>query len=419
MDPLDPDYEPTKRGKEQRPGRHQTDSSGRGRGVRDSAQETASSPYIANAAYAVPPPPPGPPPGAPPIQSSWIEHRTSEGKIYYYNSITRESRWTRPDVTVAKSSNPNTANQTSIESPIAPPTQVANGGTNDTPKVQKEQALGIKRLLSSDWAIVLTNKDHEFFYNLNTMERSWEMPDEIGDLVGQLIADAMGVNLNDYESDEPAAEEEKPEEQWPRLRSSSPTNEGAHIQDLASQDDRKRKVDDLAAVPDENAKKQKTAEPAQPPEVSTDKDGHSSINSDEKEKAQQFTQFLRDKNVSPYSTWEVELPALVRDPRYTFSKTGLKIYFSVIPTAKRRKQLYEEYCVVRVAELRDEKPTKVDDAKTIFKRLLEEEVTSKMRWTDFSYRFRRNDRFLGIKPKDREKLFSEHISALKRTQSRS
>lgn len=39
-----------------------------------------------------------PPPGfAPPSTSEWSEHKSPDGRTYYYNSITKQSAWEKPD----------------------------------------------------------------------------------------------------------------------------------------------------------------------------------------------------------------------------------------------------------------------------------------------------------------------------------
>lgn len=45
-----------------------------------------------------PPPPSGPAPSAPcpVLPAGWTEHNTASGQVYYYNSATGQSMWTRP-----------------------------------------------------------------------------------------------------------------------------------------------------------------------------------------------------------------------------------------------------------------------------------------------------------------------------------
>lgn len=38
-----------------------------------------------------------PPPGFPPPTCEWSEHKSPDGRTYYYNSITKQSAWEKPD----------------------------------------------------------------------------------------------------------------------------------------------------------------------------------------------------------------------------------------------------------------------------------------------------------------------------------
>jgi pre-mRNA-processing factor 40 len=36
-------------------------------------------------------------PFAPPGAAAWQEHRTTDGRVYYYNSQTKVTQWTKPE----------------------------------------------------------------------------------------------------------------------------------------------------------------------------------------------------------------------------------------------------------------------------------------------------------------------------------
>lgn len=38
-----------------------------------------------------------PPPGFPQSTCEWSEHKSPDGRTYYYNSITKQSAWEKPD----------------------------------------------------------------------------------------------------------------------------------------------------------------------------------------------------------------------------------------------------------------------------------------------------------------------------------
>ncbi|TPX69936.1 hypothetical protein SpCBS45565_g02103 [Spizellomyces sp. 'palustris'] len=385
MDPLDPEYDPasprTRPPQRQRPPRQLPVS-----------QSGAASPGNGQPPIRPPPPPPGPPL----VHLAWSEHRDPNGSFYYYNSITKESRWERP----AEYRPPPPPPRPSMAAAPAhqipqPSTQLIPAGTDEnserkvaSPSVPaSEHPIGIKKLPSTKWAIVLTSKDHEFFYNLETKESVWDMPDEIGDLIGQLIAEAMGVDIGE-DGDEVYSEAELEEEPNEVMDEEIDVN--------ATGTASKRKAEDNEEA-EAGAKRRKGDEA---PEPSGDDAKAETLTQEQKN--EEFTKLLREMDVSPYSTWEKELPKIIHDRRYT-----------LIGTLKERKQVFDQYCKVRVVELREEKKHKVKDTKEAYLSLLKVEVTYRTRWDDFSRKFKRDERFAQFDAKEREPLFKAHIAALK------
>ena len=41
-----------------------------------------------------------------PLPDGWSEHKTADGRVYYHNSLTNESKWTMPTVTTPTSTTP-------------------------------------------------------------------------------------------------------------------------------------------------------------------------------------------------------------------------------------------------------------------------------------------------------------------------
>lgn len=58
------------------------------------------------------------------------------------------------------------------------------GNSEDIPRV-------FKRLPGSPWLIVQTTLNHVFYYNPETRAKTWDLPPEVEDIVGELIALAM------------------------------------------------------------------------------------------------------------------------------------------------------------------------------------------------------------------------------------
>ncbi|KAJ3321641.1 transcription elongation regulator [Blyttiomyces sp. JEL0837] len=346
-------------------------------------------------------PPQGPPlpPGPPPEHKAWKEFIGPNGIPYYYNSVTKKSVWERPaeyeppppppgpPPPSALRAAPGTAPGTApgIAPGIAPGaganplvTGMQEPQNSEAADSGKEKAVALKKLPNTAWVIVLTSLDNEYYLNLQTREATWEMPDDIGELIGQILA-GPGDMEDDDEQDVPDQDDAEGND-LDNLPEGDPSSVSAGV---------KRKADDIDETSrDSELKKAKAAPPAE-------------LTLEQKKK--EFEALLRETDVNPFSTWEKELPKFAHDPRYT-----------LLPNIKDRKYTFENFCKIRGIEVREEKKLKSKDAKGTFMQLLEENTDQRSMWEDFAKKFRKDSRFLGITDeRDRKALFKEHVNGIK------
>ncbi|GFT76535.1 transcription elongation regulator 1 [Nephila pilipes] len=118
----------------------------------------------------------------------------------------------------------------------------------------------------------------------------------------------------------------------------------------------------------------------------------------------QFKELLVQNNVSAFSTWEKELHKIVFDPRY------------LLITSRERKQVFEKYVKERADEERNEKRKRMKEHKEHFKKLLEEAaLTTKSTFSDFAQRYGKDERFKAIdKMRERESMFNDYLQDQRR-----
>lgn len=69
-----------------------------------------------------------------------------------------------------------------------------------------------KKIPFTPWSIVLTSLNHEFYFNVETMKSTWEIPDELADIIGHLVAMSLGIEIEEPSShQESEAVKRKPE----------------------------------------------------------------------------------------------------------------------------------------------------------------------------------------------------------------
>ncbi|GES80551.1 transcription elongation regulator 1-like [Rhizophagus clarus] len=378
------------------------------------------------------------PPFRPLLPSGWTEHRAPNGMFYYYNAATGQSTWERPILVpppppVGPPPGISVNMQLPSFQPISgvmpqqlqqnvPYTQQKDKSKD---KKKKEKAKGKRQIPDTKWYIVNTTEGNEFYYNSETKQSVWEVPEEIAEAVKvfkeQEEKDAQNQRSNDSASLKRKANDEEVSgsEDFKRAKGSVDDGEveGTELteDDIAFQlqfmeeqehqelmdgdsEDDNDKFDDPenAAGEEENS-------------ISKKQDKGKDVELSSEERVLMFKSLLKDMEVSPFAIWEKELPRIIHDERYT-----------LIPTLKQRKEIFDEYCKERVTELRAEKKNKAKNLseKDEYLKLLEEETTHRSHWDDFRRKFKRDPKFKNFSDdKEKEKIFRNHVKGLKEKES--
>ncbi|RUP44144.1 hypothetical protein BC936DRAFT_149882, partial [Jimgerdemannia flammicorona] len=422
-------------------------------------------------------PPPGfaPPPARPLLPPGWTEHRAPQGQIYWYNATTGQSTWERPPMPPLAhlmalgtmggpppglGGPPGVGGQPGIRPPggfgggpqmgqgiqqqqQAPPQQ------QKVKEKKKEKANAKKPIPGTLWQLVTTTEGHEFFFNKETKKSVWEAPEEVVEPLRKMREEEAALsNKRKLEGgdDESEGKRQKADEGDTQAAAAGGGAEGTELteDDIAWQlqfmdEDEREKL----GIDDEDQKSSRDGR-SQSPEVK--EQGQASgtkLNSNsellEDERVEQFTvcdefwcekkgcrrlgkgdgvvlipsliktfsslilqQLLREKDISPFATWEKELPKIIGDHRYT-----------LIKSLKQRKDLFDNFCRVLIAEKRAEKKNK-PAPKDLYQELLGAEATHRSHWDDFKHKFRKDARFTSVSDaKERERLFRDHVQVLR------
>ncbi|KAK4097719.1 hypothetical protein N658DRAFT_500141 [Parathielavia hyrcaniae] len=120
-----------------------------------------------------------------------------------------------------------------------------------------------------------------------------------------------------------------------------------------------------------------------------------------------FKDLLNDFGINPYSPWDklMEEGKIFDDARYT-----------VLPTTKARREVWEEWLRARIAQLREQRAKEEKkDPRLPYMAFLQEKATPKLYWPEFRRKYKKEDAMKDPKlsDKDREKWYREHINRLK------
>ncbi|KAJ5776280.1 uncharacterized protein N7511_001291 [Penicillium nucicola] len=408
----------------------------------------------------------------PPLPPGWTEHRAPTGHLYYYNSSTKQSTYTRPQaVPEPVPAAPNLSQATYdpetlpafSSTPYGPtgfgpgPAQVdqrhdsrgqggfrggrgyhdhRQRGPEDRPK--KKYAIPD----CAPWLLVKTKLGRRFVYNPDTNDSFWKFPPEV--LKGVVEFDRL-----EREKKEKKERGEEPEEPIKQALPSKQDNqteppkateetqgaeddddyEEVEVTDSEGEDDQpsKRARTESEGVQDqplefteEDMEYQLAAmgedyglDPGEYGEAGEEEweEGAEGLPLTEADAEALFRDLLDDFQINPFTTWEkvIEEGLIIEDPRYTAPSN-----------MKARREIFSNWTRDRIQYVREQKAKQEKtDPRIKYLALLQEHGTPKLYWPEFKRKYRKEPEMKDsqLSDKDREKFYREYISRLKQPES--
>ncbi|KAK6733078.1 hypothetical protein RB195_017067 [Necator americanus] len=369
---------------------------------------------------------------------AWNEYTAPDGRKYYYNSITQENTWDKPQVLIDKEAGKSpmdTSSPAPQAAPVAAAAAAATGATGLLPDAiaeaqAKAQAALAEYLAQSKtqaaqqhqpqpkktdekkdntrpvsstpvsgtaWCVVWTGDGKVFFYNPSTKTSVWERPPE---MYGRADVDVLVTKCPEVKKDEP-------EQQNANANDSdgSDDEEGEDGGPPKKKSRSERKKEALLAQQKKEKEKpvrqmlEKPVDPAVQAELQAQRDREKLPL---EERLLQFKAMLGEKGVATGSTFEKELSKIVFDPRY------------LLLSATERRACFDAYVREKLEQERAEKKRRMKEAKEKFQELLKEaELHGKSSFSSFGSKFGKDPRFKAVeKMRDREDLFNEYVGEL-------
>ncbi|KAJ8024892.1 Pre-mRNA-processing factor 40-like A [Holothuria leucospilota] len=314
----------------------------------------------------------------------WKEYKSDNGKVYYHNSQTKESKWTMPDE--LKKLKDMIANKEYEDS------DEESEGEEDESKTETEKTAEDSKVTeaakTSDTVAEGAADSEKAAVESNATGSEVSTKQEVAAAAAAQITAIMQGKQTEQptETQNDAATEEAPgavaatqgETPADSPAANTPADEGQRSDD---DDD-----DEVHSVHDESR------EPTPEPKILT---------WNNKEEAKEaFKQLLREKEISTTSTWEQAFKIIVNDVRYT-----------ALPKLSEKKQVFNNWKTSRAKELKDEMRIKAKKAKEDLSKFLENhpKMNAHVRYRKADLMFEDNDTWNAVPEPDRRDVFDDCI----------
>jgi hypothetical protein len=405
----------------------------------------------------------------PPLLEGWTEHKAPTGHSYYYNSVTKQSTYTRPVAASAPvaPTPPTDPSQSFLQYqavgslPSAGTTfnnfdpqgrpegrgglQGQRGGRGGHDRSRDSRPQPTDKPVSSHpipgcdpWVLVHTKLGRRFVYNTEKDQSYWRIPDKLKE--GILALDQERIK----EKADALSKAKEPEDSGEAPGAALRPGQIAGGDDQEAEDS--SEYEEVEVTDDEDgednpSKRQKTEDdgPEEPIEFNEDdiafqlaamgqeygldpgeygdenmenwEEGVEGLEITHEDSAALFKDLLNDYDINPYSPWEklVEEGKLVNDLRYT-----------ALTSMKSRKEVWEEWSREKIKLLRDLRAKEEKkDPRIPYLAFLQKHATPKLYWPEFKRKYKKEPdmRDSSMGDKDREKFYRDHINRLKLPQS--
>ncbi|XP_071534458.1 pre-mRNA-processing factor 40 homolog B isoform X5 [Panulirus ornatus] len=243
-------------------------------------------------------------------KSVWTEHKAPDGRIYFYNTVTRQSSWEKPD---------------ELKTPA-------------------------ELLLSQcPWKEYKSESGKTYYHNVQTKESRWTIPKELEELKTKIAAEENASKTCNTEDKKPASALDQAMAATLAAIQVPATSKAPEKKSGPLDKEELNKPTSLGEGTKQAPRIPVWVEPEVVKEVPESKQ---LVFKDKKEALEAFKEFLRDKGVPSDATWEKAVRMIQNDARYeAFNKLNEK------------KQAFNAYKVQRAKEEKEEQRLRAKKAK--------------------------------------------------------
>uniref|UniRef100_A0A8C4DM32 Pre-mRNA-processing factor 40 homolog A n=1 Tax=Dicentrarchus labrax TaxID=13489 RepID=A0A8C4DM32_DICLA len=292
-------------------------------------------------------------------KSLWTEHKSLDGKTYYYNTETKQSTWEKPD---------------DLKSPA-------------------EQMLS-----KCPWKEYKSDTGKPYYYNSQTKESRWTKPKELEDLEGKELLTAEAVAPGAIPT--PAVQADNTATMATVMEAETATAVSEeHLSQAAVHHTAEVKTADAPVASSESSVVTEATASIEVPKEERPELQKKTYKWNTKEEAKQaFKELLKEKGVSSNSSWEQAMKMIINDPRY-----------SALPKLSEKKQAFNAYKVQTEKEEKEEARIKYKESKETFQRFLEnhEKMTSTTRYKKAEQMFGELEVWSCVPERDRLEIYED------------